>query len=296
MSAQSLPLFHLYGDPPDEQAFDFIHIETIVSRSQIHDWMIRAHRHRNLFQILLIERGGGEMIFEASSLDFAAPAAIIVQPNAVHGFRFRPGDTNGWVVSFTEDVANTIAEQSAEALARLRALAADPIVKLESGDEIARLSALCNDLYQERFLAREGHRLATRALLALIAIEAARLAASRARSGSVTLAPADPTLQALRELVENHFRKERQIAFYAGRLHMTTDRLNDLVKRATGVTAGHLIRQRVLTEAKRELVFTNRVISEIAYDLSFSDPSHFARFFRKQTGKTPQDFRLGRGH
>ena len=295
MSAQSLPLFHLYGDPPDEQAYDFIHIETIASRSQVHDWLIRAHRHRNLFQILLIERGGGEMVFEASSLDFAAPAAIIVQPNAVHGFRFRAGVTNGWVVSFTDDVANMIGEQSAEALGRLRALAADPVVTLESGDEIRRLSALCNDLYQERFLAREGHRLATRALLALIAIEAARLAASRARTGSVTLAPADPTLQALRSLVEDHFRNERQIGFYAQHLRMTTDRLNDLVKRATGVTAGHLIRQRVLTEAKRELVFTNRAIAEIAYDLSFSDPSHFARFFRKQTGKTPQDFRQGRG-
>ena len=53
-NVSALPLFHLYGDPPDEQAYDFIHIETIVSRSQIHDWLIRAHRHRNLFQILLI--------------------------------------------------------------------------------------------------------------------------------------------------------------------------------------------------------------------------------------------------
>ena len=295
MSAQSLPLFHLYGDPPDEQAFDFIHVETIASRSQVHDWLIRAHRHRNLFQILLIERGGGEMIFEATSLDFAAPAAIIVQPNAVHGFRFRPDITNGWIVSFSEDVAASIGEQSAEAIARLRALAAEPLVPLDSDDEVRRLSGLCNDLYHERFLAREGHRLATRALLALIAIEAARLAASRARTGSVTLAPADPTLQALRALVDEQFRVHRQIAFYADRLNMTADRLNDLVKRATGVTAGHLIRQRVLTEAKRELVFSNRAIHDIAYDLGFSDPSHFARFFRKQTGMTPQDFRQGRG-
>jgi AraC family transcriptional activator of pobA len=295
MSAQSLPLFHLYGDPPDEQAFDFIHVETIASRSQVHDWLIRAHRHRNLFQILLIERGGGEMIFEATSLDFTAPAAIIVQPNAVHGFRFRPDITNGWIVSFSEDVAASIGEQSAEAIARLRALAAEPLVPLDSDDGVRRLSGLCNDLYHERFLAREGHRLATRALLALIAIEAARLAASRARTGSVTLAPADPTLQALRALVDEQFRVHRQIAFYADRLNMTADRLNDLVKRATGVTAGHLIRQRVLTEAKRELVFSNRAIHDIAYDLGFSDPSHFARFFRKQTGMTPQDFRQGRG-
>ena len=63
----ALPLFHLYGDPPDDQAFDFIHIETISSRSSIHDWTIRAHRHRNLFQILLIEQGGGEMNFEAAT-------------------------------------------------------------------------------------------------------------------------------------------------------------------------------------------------------------------------------------
>ena len=72
---------------------------------------------------------------------------------------------------------------------------------------------------------------------------------------------------------------------------MTADRLNDIVKRTTGVTAGHLIRQRVLTEAKRQLVFTKLAIHEIAYDLTFSDPSHFARFFRKQTGITPQAFR-----
>ena len=48
--ANALPLFHLYGDPPDDQAFDFIHVETIPSRSSVHDWTIRAHRHRNLFQ------------------------------------------------------------------------------------------------------------------------------------------------------------------------------------------------------------------------------------------------------
>jgi AraC family transcriptional activator of pobA len=54
-------------------------------------------------------------------------------------------------------------------------------------------------------LAREGFRLAMRGLLALIAIEVARLAASRARTGVVTLAPADSTVEALRRLVEEHF-------------------------------------------------------------------------------------------
>jgi AraC family transcriptional activator of pobA len=255
-TATALPLFHLYGDPPDDQAFDFIHVETIASRSSVHDWLIRAHRHRNLFQILLIECGGGEMTFETASLPFAAPAAILVPPTTAHGFRFQAQMTDGWVVSFTEDVAVALGERSGEELKRLKALAAEPVIPLGSAAETKRLSELCANLHEEGFLAREGFRLAMRGLLALIAIEVVRLAASRARTGAVTLQAADATVEALRRLVEEHFRQERLISFYAAKLAITPDRLNDHVKRVSGVTAGHLIRQRVLTEAKRALVFT----------------------------------------
>ena len=291
----ALPLFHLYGDPPDDQAFDFIHVETIASRSSIHDWTIRAHRHRNLFQILLIERGGGEMMFEAARLPFAAPAAILVPATIAHGFRFEPKVTEGWVLSFTEDAAVALTDRAGEALSRLRALAAQPIVPITEEAERTRLSALCTELFEEGSLAREGYRMAMRGLLALIAVGVARLAASRARTGSVTLQPADATITQLRALVDEFFRREHQLGFYAEKLGMTVDRLNDHVKRATGVTAGHLIRQRVLTEAKRQLVFSAQPIQDIAQELAFSDPSHFARFFRKHTGTTPHEFRDRRG-
>jgi AraC family transcriptional activator of pobA len=165
------------------------------------------------------------------------------------------------------------------------------VVPIGDDRERARLSGLCSDLDEEHSLAREGYRLAMRGLLALIAIGVARLAASRARTGSVTLHPADSTVAHLRALVDEFFRSERQLGFYAEKLAMTVDRLNDHVKRATGVTAGHLIRQRVLTEAKRQLVFTAQPIQDIAEELAFADPSHFARFFRKHTGTTPHEFR-----
>jgi AraC family transcriptional regulator, transcriptional activator of pobA len=293
--ASTLPLFHLYGDPPDDQAFDFVHIETIASRSSIHDWTIRAHRHRNLGQILLIERGGGSMTFDAATLPFAAPSAILVPATIAHGFRFEPNVTDGWVLTFTEDAAAGLADRAGEALARLRALAAQPVVPIGEEAERARLSRLCAELNEEHSLAREGHRLAMRGLLVLIAVGVARLAASRARTGTVTLKPADATVEQLRALVDEFFRTERLLGFYAQKLGMTVDRLNDHVKRATGVTAGHLIRQRVLTEAKRQLVFTAQPIQEIAEELAFADPSHFARFFRKQTGTTPHEFRDQRG-
>src|SRR3972149_5018121 len=141
-TVHALPLFHLYGDPPDDQAFDFIHVETISSRSSVHDWTIRVHRHRNLFQILIIAQGGG--------------------------------------LSFTEDVTEALGDHSGEALARLRALAADPVVPIGAA-EAQRLSALCSELHEERFLAREGYRYAMRGYLTLIAIEVARLGGGRAR-------------------------------------------------------------------------------------------------------------------
>jgi len=293
--ANALPLFHLYGDPPDDQAFDFIHVETVASRSSINDWTIRAHRHRNLFQILLIEQGGGEMIFEAARLPFAAPSAILVPAAVAHGYRFEPNVTQGWVLSFTEDAAVALADRTGEALSRLRALASHPIVPIGDDAERTRLSALCSELFEESSLGREGYRVAMRGLLSLIAVGVARLAASRARTGSVTLQPADATVAQLRALVDEFFRKEHQLGFYAEKLGLTVDRLNDHVKRATGITAGHLIRQRVLTEAKCQLVFTTQPIQDIAEELTFSDPSHFARFFRKHTGTTPHEFRDRRG-
>ena len=53
-----------------------------------------------------------------------------------------------------------------------------------------------------------------------------------------------------------------------------------------GVSATHLIKQRLLEELKNELLFSNRTVSEMADDFNFSDPSHLMRFFKQQTGKT----------
>ena len=110
-----------------------------------------------------------------------------------------------------------------------------PLGKRLSG----RASALCAELYEEESLAREGYRMALRSYLVLVAIGVARLAASRARTGSVTLAAGRPDSLKLRALVEENFRKQRMLGFYAEKLEMTVYRLNDHVKRATGVTAGH---------------------------------------------------------
>src|SRR6202043_3433599 len=97
--------------------------------------------------------------------------------------------TDGWVVSFTEDAAGALTDRSGEALARLRLLAAQPVIPIGDETERARLAALCAELFDEHSLAREGYRLAMRGLLVLIAVGVARLAASRARTRRATFTP-----------------------------------------------------------------------------------------------------------
>ena len=61
---------------------------------------------------------------------------------------------------------------------------------------------------------------------------------------------------------------------------------NDAVKSQFGVSASHLMKQRLLEDLKNELLFSDNNISQLADDFRFSDPSHLMRFFKQHTGKT----------
>jgi AraC family transcriptional activator of pobA len=292
-SLQNIPQFHLYGEAADDQAYDFIHAEPITARSAVNDWVIAPHSHRYLHQIMFVARGGGAFTAETNTVTFGSDTLIVLAPTVVHSFRFEP-DTEGLVISFTEDVIHDVADRQGTLAARLAAAESAIVIPLSSRKRIARVSGLARDILDELKLGRGGAQIAMRSYLALLIVEIARLDfAAQGLQGSPPSA-LDETVARLRELVEDNFRTTRNLSAYAGWLAMTPDRLNDHCKKVTGVTAGHLLRQRLLVEAKRQLIFTGQSVSEIAYSLNFSDPSYFSRFFRKYTGQTPQQFRQGR--
>jgi AraC family transcriptional activator of pobA len=78
---------------------------------------------------------------------------------------------------------------------------------------------------------------------------------------------------------------------YAAMLSVTPTHLSRRVKAVSGRTAGDVIFDRIMLEAKRQLVFTDKPVAEIAYGLDFSSPSYFTRFFTRQAGETPKAFR-----
>jgi AraC-like DNA-binding protein len=92
-------------------------------------------------------------------------------------------------------------------------------------------------------------------------------------------------------LLDIHFRNQKSVRYYAGKLAVTANHLNALCRRIVNQTASDLIHQRVITEAQRLLVHSAQSVSQIAAQLGFEDPSYFTRYFKKYVGQTPESFR-----
>lgn len=93
------------------------------------------------------------------------------------------------------------------------------------------------------------------------------------------------------KLVDSDFHKSHTVQYYAEKLCLTPNYLNELIKKDTSISAKQVIQNKLLTESKKYLLYSNLTIMEIAERLSFGMPSYFIRFFRKHTGNTPMQFR-----
>lgn len=93
-------------------------------------------------------------------------------------------------------------------------------------------------------------------------------------------------------LINNYYLSKRSVKEYASLLNVTPNHLSDSIKSSTGKNALHYINQRLLIEAKNLLKFGDEDIKQIAYTLNFASPSHFGKFFKKHTLKTPANYRI----
>jgi AraC-like DNA-binding protein len=91
-------------------------------------------------------------------------------------------------------------------------------------------------------------------------------------------------------LLENHYKEEKAVDFYADRLNITSKRLNQILKAKLGKTIRQLLHERIMIEAKHQVIVSKQAIKEISYNLGFEDRSYFSRFFKKMTGQTPEEF------
>lgn len=94
-----------------------------------------------------------------------------------------------------------------------------------------------------------------------------------------------------RALLEQEIRRKQTVQAYADMLSISRIYLNKLCHEFYHKTAIEVIKDRLLFEAKKELLYSKKTIAEIAYELSFSAPAHFTRFFKTLTEQTPQEYK-----
>lgn len=292
----AIPRFFLYGEPPRDAGERFVHVETIADRSRVNDWRIQPHAHRDLHQLLVILRGGGEMEAETRRQPFRAPALLIVPAGVVHGFSFAE-DTEGYVVTLADTLLRDLArdERSFRSLfadANCTSLDEDPEHLQEFAEEFKETLP---KLRRELVWSAPASAAAATARLTTLLVSAVRALHQPAGVVSAAGNARAALVARLREKIETHLRSGLSVAQYAKLLNVTPARLRAACIEVTGKTPMRVLEERLVLEAKRNLTYTNMTIAQIAYYLGFTDPAYFSRFFSKLAGESPAAFRRRTG-
>jgi AraC-like DNA-binding protein len=104
-----------------------------------------------------------------------------------------------------------------------------------------------------------------------------------------------PKIIEFKKLINSNYTNHYTAFQYAKALNISPNYLNSLCKKETGKTVTELVHERLLLESKRLLYSTKLNVKEISNQLNFDSVAYFSRFFKKQVGQTPLDYRHSSG-
>lgn len=246
----------------------------------------------NCFCIYFVEFGGGLVAVDAASHRFGSNFLIFIVPYQY--VRFVPDEPmSADVIRFH---ANFLCVETFHAEVGCSGKLFNdpygvPVLPLDEHGtiEVADLFCRIRTEQADRHLAHEEVALA---YLKVLLILATRLkATSEAACSPSAVAHRHPMVAQLGDLIEEKYRIWHSPADYADALKLTAKTLGRIVRENLGTTLTDLIRRRILTHAKWQLLHTLRPVKEIAVELGFDDELYFSRLFKKATGLSPTYFR-----
>ncbi len=249
---------------------------------------VEAHRH-NYFEILLFEKGGGDHMIDFDVHELHSTSLHFVSPGQIHALN-RAVDVEGYVVIFTKEFmllngGNMSTLNDFPAFSKI----VFPVLKVADLD-FKELISMVEQMQVEsgKFSALRESVLAAYINLLLIKCRALLIdSPDYKRNDESTM----QLMQRFNALLEEHFSTLHKVNEYAELLNVTPNHLSDTIKKNTGHTAGELIHQRLILESKMLLLHSTISAKEVAYSLHFNDPSYFSRFFKANTGYSPEGFR-----
>ncbi|GAA3047059.1 AraC family transcriptional regulator [Kitasatospora albolonga] len=239
------------------------------------------HRH-TFYEIVHVTGGRGTHVVDLAHWPLEPPQLYVVAPGQLHHWEAADGLT-GQVLLFDEDFLLSHPED----VTALRTLATRPWRDL--GPAAGEVAALFRELDREYRTLAEGYAGMLRSYLHILVVRALRAASAATPDGGAA-APgrAAELAAAFGRLIAE---PGRSVADCARELGVSPGHLHELVKQATGRTPGRLIRQRQTMRAKLLLARTSLTVRQVARESGFEDPAYFCRFFRRETGMSPGEFR-----
>ena len=245
--------------------------------------LIFPHRH-NFYHLLLFTQGGGKHTIDFETFDVNPWQIYFMVPGQIHTWSFEE-DMDGYVVNFAPDFFKTLLLRPdyIGSFSFFSGLVRDEVFTIKETERKAIMDAF--ERLRDHIDETDFVRISLLYIFHLLESQRPRGASTPGDGFNHTL------LRNFLNLIESNYKTLRLPKDYAALLYITPNHLNALSQEAMGMSAGEIIRNRVLLEAKRLLVVRDHTISEIAYELNFSDNSYFTKFFKKGEGLTPEEFR-----
>lgn len=254
-----------------------------------HADMVFPHRH-SFYHLALFTGGKGKFTIDFTNFTIEPYTLYFMSPGQVHTWDFED-IPQGYIVNFNVDFFHSLL-LNPDYIRQFGFFGsqAEENVLIVPGHQRDRVEALFSELTEEA-----GDAVYTRQdLLKVILLHLFHLLDHR-RDGmqpTGTSTAGQTLLEQFKALVEQHFKKEKFPSFYAEKLRISSNHLNNICKNYLGKQAGEFIRERIILEAKRLLVNPMSSITSLSYELNFSDNSYFTKFFKKSVGMTPEEFRM----
>jgi AraC family transcriptional activator of pobA len=242
--------------------------------------------HKN--HMVLFTEGAGTHTIDFESFDVKPGQIYFMIPGQVHSWGFS-GFTDGYIINFSASFIQSFILQHGylDNFSFFSGNLADAVINLPAETYVpvrALFEAILTEAAQPATSAADMIRL----LMLQIFIRVNRITTPAAGSSS---SYNQTLLKNFKNLIEHHYTDVKLPKDYAALLYITPNHLNAVCKDLMGISAGEMIRNRIILEAKRMLTNPQLNINEISLKLNFSDNSYFTKFFKKLEDSTPEEFR-----
>ena len=271
---------------------DFQQEDLLISRFgaylQKHKNLYFPHKH-TFYHLVLFTKGGGTHSIDFKTFDVVPCQIYFMIPGQVHSWSFE-GETDGYVIHFSLSFFQSflLKNEYLDQFPFFSGSVDDAVIQLQSPLQ-QKIVGLFEEIITE---AENPGRMGLDLVRSLMLQVFILLSRTNNGENEKQLSPYNHTLlKAFQKLIEKNFATLKLPRDYAELLYITPNHLNAVCNDFLGISAGEVIRNRILLEAKRLLINLNFTIAEIGYQLNFTDNSYFTKFFKKYTGLTPEEFR-----